>query len=710
MATLILTTVGSVIAGPVGAAIGGLFGNTIDRGLLRPAPRQGPRLNELAVQTSSYGSEIPLLFGTIRVAGTVIWATDLIESSATEGRSKNNPGTVRYSYSVSFAVLLSARPIAGVRRIWADGKLLRGAAGDFKSPTRFRLHRGDADQDADPLIASDKGAVRTPAHRGHAYAVFEQFELADYGNRIPSLTFEVEADAIRDPGTIARMASGQAVRPEAAMAPPLNGFSAHGGSKRAVIEMLAEASGAWFAEGDDGAVTMRADGAVERTIVDRAVATGTSGGARATRSIAAADSAPRSITISHYDADRDYQAGLQRASRPGAGTRERRMDLPAVMAADSAKAVATAMLARADAARQRRRVTLGWEALDIAPGSRIAIEGEPGRWRVSGATVENMFVALDLVPIARSSASARAASGEAARAPDRRHGATVMVAAEIPPIDDIRLTSPRIVVVAGGEQPGWRRASLLASDDGGSSWRVAGAIETPGIVGTVLIPPGAVAWAIEDRSNMIEVQLAHDAMMPGSADAIRLDRGANLALVGDELIQFGDAEPLRGGRWRLGRLWRGRRGTEWAMAAHRAGERFAMLDPGSVVTLAMPLSAIGSTVMLAAQGIDDVSITPVTVRVDGSSVLPPAPVHLRRDTDGADVRLRWVRRSRVGWQWIDGGDVPLGEERERYRLTGIGGEVVETATPGWSGAATGAIAVAQIGDAGASRETITGQE
>ncbi|WP_434405854.1 phage tail baseplate protein [Sphingobium sp. DN12] len=35
----------------------------------------------------------------------------------------------------------------------------------------------------------------TPAHRGIAYVVFENLLLSDYGNRIPSLTFEVEADA-----------------------------------------------------------------------------------------------------------------------------------------------------------------------------------------------------------------------------------------------------------------------------------------------------------------------------------------------------------------------------------------------------------------------------------------------------------------------------------------------------------------------------------
>src|SRR3546814_14919305 len=68
-------------------------------------------------------------------------------------------------------------------------------AGDFKTELgAFRLFTGDPDQDADQLMASAEGAARTPAHRGFSYVVFEDLQLADYGNRIPSLTFEVFAD------------------------------------------------------------------------------------------------------------------------------------------------------------------------------------------------------------------------------------------------------------------------------------------------------------------------------------------------------------------------------------------------------------------------------------------------------------------------------------------------------------------------------------
>lgn len=197
MATVVLTAVGTVLGGPIGAAIGAVIGNVIDNQVLfKPKGREGARLADLQLQTSSYGTQVPKLFGTMRVAGTVIWATDLKETKSKSGGGKGRPSVTNYAYSASFAVALSARAIGQVRRIWADGNLLRGAAGDFKTEvSAFRVHGGGEDQPVDPLIAAAEGVGLTPAHRGIAYVVFEDLTLADYGNRIPSLTFEVEADA-----------------------------------------------------------------------------------------------------------------------------------------------------------------------------------------------------------------------------------------------------------------------------------------------------------------------------------------------------------------------------------------------------------------------------------------------------------------------------------------------------------------------------------
>ena len=49
-----------------------------------------------------------------------------------------------------------------------------------------------------------------------------------------------------------------------------------------------------------------------------------------------------------------------------------------------------------------------------------------------------------------------------------------------------------------------------------------------------------------------------------------------------------------------------------------------------------------------------------------------------RPDGGATVR--WTRRSRRGWRWIDGADAPLVEEREAYRveMTGVDGTTIVT--------------------------------
>lgn len=168
--------------------------------------------------------------------------------------------------------------------------------------------------------------------------------------------------------------------------------------------------------------------------------------------------------------------------------------------------------------------------------------------------------------------------------------------------------------------------------------------------------------------------------MLADAEDARLVSGTNLALVGEELVQFGRAEQLGSGRWRLRRLLRGRRGTETAAGMQQPGDRFVLLDPDSVRTLAVPLASLHSEIRVMATGTGDAG-GPADARlmVRGASVVPPSPVHLGwTSTADGGARVCWTRRSRGGWRWSDGVDAPLGEEREAYRVvrTGSDGSVV----------------------------------
>lgn len=667
MATLVLSTVGQLIGSPLGGAVGALIGQRIDGELFKPRGREGPRLTDLALQTSSYGSQTPRVFGTMRVAGNVIWSTDLIESRSTS-RHKGQPSSTTYSYSASFAVLLSGRAVQGVGRIWADGNLLRGSAGDFKTSTRFRLHLGGEDQPPDPLIASIEGAEATPAHRGCAYAVFENMQLADFGNRIPSLTFELIADpGPVGAGAIVAALAGGAIA-DSGVTATLDGFSAYGASAREIAGLLALASGARFVPVGEALTMTDAAGPIVAVADDAFAAPGVQAATR--RTLTAIERAPKTLALAYYDAARDYQTGVQQTRRPGAGTRDERVDMPAVLSAPAAKALAETLLRRAERERERRTIALPADAAGIAPGTLVAVTGESGAWRVTEAALEAMVTTLTCVRVTPPGPMASASPGRALAAPDLVAGTTILHVAELPALGDSPNTAPRLSVMANGSDAGWRRATILYSLDDGASWRDGGASAGPAVVGTITTVPGTAPAPLIDRLNVIEVELARADMVLGDADDAALDHGANLALIGDELLQFGRAEQIGDARWRLSLLWRGRRGSEAAIGAQAVGGRFVLLTADSVAAIDLPVAAIGSTVSVLASGIGDTA-GPVAsdCAILGGSVRPPSPAQVRLETLDGTPTLSWGRRSRAGFRWIDGGDVPLVEESEAYRVT-----------------------------------------
>lgn len=720
MATLVLTAVGAAVAGPIGAAIGAIAGQQIDARLFAPKARHGPRLGDLAVQTSSYGSAIPKLFGTMRVAGTVIWATDLQEHRSRSGGGKGRPETVEYSYSASFAVALSGRPIRAVKRIWADGKLLRGAAGDFKAETKFRLYLGGEDQEADPLIAAAEGIDETPAYRGIAYAMFEDLELADFGNRVPSLTFEVEADA----GAVALGAIAETVSEgsiSAGATPELAGYAASGDSVRGAIEALADLVSLSLVERQSGLlITSETEPVVPIEAAELGAAGAGGAGGRLEVARRAAGAVPGEVSIVYHDPARDYQSGLQRAVRPGATSRTEQRALPAVIAADGAKGLAEYRLAALWAGRATAKLHLGWRRSGLRPGTLVRIAGEAGLWKVRRWTLDRMVASLDLVRVQGGAlpAPSDAHSGRPLAEPDLVHGPTTIHLLDLPLHGEQPAERPQLLVAAAGVEAGWRRATLMASFDGGASWQPAGATAAPAVMGQAVTLLPAAGSALFDLAGAVEVELLSEAMwLEGRSDAA-LAGGANLALLGNELVQFGTVEALGGRRFRLSRLLRGRRGKEWAAAGHVPGERFVLIEAPSLAVIEPPVAVLGGEARLLAVGIGDPEGGAETAcAIDGAALLPPSPVHLRAERlAGGDLRIDWVRRSRSGWAWLSGSDTPLAEERERYRvrLSGAGFAREETtAAPVYvytaaDQAADGAvgpitISVAQAGTFGLSR-------
>jgi hypothetical protein len=198
--------------GAIGAAIGGYFGGSAGAqigfaigsaigGMFEP-PLPGPRLSDLTVQVSSYGSFLPITYGGDRVTGNVIWCTDLVEhTDVSDG--KGGPKVEQHTYTVSCAIAINGREIGGIRKIWADAKLIYdisdaadGAAHAASEATAalMTVYLGTEDQLPDPTIEAHEGVGNVEAYRGVAYVVFKDMPLSNYGNRLPNFSFEMTSD------------------------------------------------------------------------------------------------------------------------------------------------------------------------------------------------------------------------------------------------------------------------------------------------------------------------------------------------------------------------------------------------------------------------------------------------------------------------------------------------------------------------------------
>ncbi|MED5543727.1 MAG: phage tail protein [Pseudomonadota bacterium] len=673
MATLVFSAAGTALAGPVGGAIGSLVGRQID-GALFASSRQGPRLRELDATRSTYGEVLPRHYGAMRVAGSLIWATELTEHSETMGTGKGSPSLSSYTYSASFAVALASRPIEGIGRIWADGKLLRGAQGDLKAGGTLRIHTGRGDQPLDPLLASAEGAQSCPAYRGLAYVVFEDLQLADFYNRIPGLTFEVFAgdtvllQDILDDALEACETSAQL--------PELAGFSCSG----PVVESL-QALDAVFpldtdASGENLLVRHESHGGALKTLGAASVPEDPEGfGTRSGFARSRGEPAPSPLALlRYYDQDRDYLPGVQRvAGRPAPGAPVG-IDLPASLDA----ANAARLIHRAHRRAERARDTIAWRTTEldpaIAPGVEVRLPGHSGTWRVRAWEWCEAGVELELerrLPTATlETAPHTGSSGRYAPPVDLPLGETRLVAFELP-LDAASAHSdaPRPHAAASSSSAGWPGAALYADPGTGTLEPLGATGRTRALLGvtTNALPPANSL--LLDRSSALDVTLPDPAMVLSGANTAELAQGVNLALVGEELVQFAKADPIGPGAWRLSGFLRGLAGSEAGLAAHAPGEAFVLLD-----TAIRPLDAalLGSAAEreVVALGRGDAAPVRTSLHLDGITRRPLAPVHPRRTRlpDGT-VRFTWTRRARGAWRWADTLDVPLVEETEIYLLT-----------------------------------------
>ncbi len=205
----------------LGASIGGMIGSAID------PPKGpdiiGPRLDDLSVQTSTYGAPLARAYGTVAVTGNLFWleGDKIKESTTTEeqgGKGGPTSETTTYHYSATFAVGLLHVPAGAtvsLRRMWIDTDLVFDAdssnlesviASQTQGGVNFTFYPGADDQTPNPRMQADKGAANVSAYPGMCYIVFEDLSLEKYSNTL--MRAQVKAEIVIDsvPTTVVHQA------------------------------------------------------------------------------------------------------------------------------------------------------------------------------------------------------------------------------------------------------------------------------------------------------------------------------------------------------------------------------------------------------------------------------------------------------------------------------------------------------------------------
>lgn len=384
--------------------------------------------------------------------------------------------------------------------------------------------------------------------------------------------------------------------------------------------------------------------------------------------------APRQVTVNFFNRSADYLDATEYARRLVTRAQEQiYTEMPMALTPDEAAQIADVLLYNAHAERTRYRWQTGPKFLKYEPTDvfSITVEGITHIVRATEKTEDGGLVQWDGLADYQSGYTSQAAGAtdQDSQTVLGIGGPTTLALLDIPIVRDVD-DDAGFYAAMRGSFDGWRGAQLFSSPDD-AAYEPLGAVITSATMGYATTALGDFAGGnVFDEANTVTVQFENGT--PASAAELDVLNGANAALLAGEIIQFKNAALVSGTTYTLSGLLRGRRGTEAAMPEHSIGDRFILLAVNSGLMRARrPSIEIGVTRYYKAPSFGTaIALASSTAFTNGGAGLKPlSPVYLRGFRNAAlDLTINWIRRGRIGWEWANFADVPLGEASESYSI------------------------------------------
>lgn len=220
-------------------------------------------------------------------------------------------------------------------------------------------------------------------------------------------------------------------------------------------------------------------------------------------------------------------------------------------------------------------------------------------------------------------------------------------------------------VAVSGVLAAWQGALIELSIDGGENYIDSATIRTSAIIGETDSLMASHPHEFPDEVNTVRVRVYTPDAELLETDLTGMLNRQNLALIGDEIIQFANADEVEEGVWELSYFLRGRFGTD--SVAHGAGSRFVLLDRTSMAVVPASLADISRTLTFRATSLGSTTSTGrvVSIQYAGQSQIEREPAYLSAHIDGTDAVVSWQGVGRIG----SGAAVTHGSRFEGYRVT-----------------------------------------
>lgn len=312
-------------------------------------------------------------------------------------------------------------------------------------------------------------------------------------------------------------------------------------------------------------------------------------------------SPPQIVEIRYYDSDRSYEEGFQLAKRPeGVPQKRETLDLPIVMNADKASQIVHVLLW--DANTDKVTFSVNPEFLDMIPTDLVTIT----------TATESYTVRIDKIDYEGALLKVEGSVENTALYDTPQIGASIPVVEEYGDnlgvittsglLLDIHIISSDhddfgfyFVAYPDPDDDRWKGATIYVMD--GSTpvpladvFRAVTYGVTTDELGSI---PDTGAW---DRVNIVIVDFTNGYMVNAPASETEADillKGSNLALLGNEIINFANVTSLGSNQYRLDTLLRGQYGTEDQVTEHAVGDQFILLEVEALGRCPMTENGVG---------------------------------------------------------------------------------------------------------------------